>query len=115
MNENISKGVDDFILEKFDYNWVERVIDMTNSQRSQFLQGFCLADGMLRKSTAKNKPRWVWSQNEGDIAEAAIIASYLVSDKSLHIARRGYKSGDHIVCTIGNSNRAGMYTKEKNI
>lgn len=72
---------------KRETDWVPRVLDMTDQELNGFLAGFCIADGYYVKSKDGNKRgRWQWSQNRGNLFEAALLASYLVSDKKIHVS-----------------------------
>jgi hypothetical protein len=62
--------------------WDRAVLRMNQAEREAFLAGFLIADGHHRGRT------WQWSQNDGPLAEAAILASYLVSPGKVHIHRK---------------------------
>lgn len=66
---------------KYETNWVSQILAMNQGERNAWMSGFCLADGH-HQATGPNKKnwKWTWSQNDGAIADAAIIASYLVWD-----------------------------------
>lgn len=64
--------------EKYGVDWTQRVCRMSSDQRRAFLQGFLLADGYLQKG--RKTPHWVWGQNDNEIAEAVLTASYLEHD-----------------------------------
>lgn len=53
-------------------NWVKRVLGMTELQRENFLAGFLIADGWQNKAG-----NWYWGQKQGELQEAALLASYL--------------------------------------
>lgn len=79
--------------QKYGIDWEQRVLDMSHEERRQFLQGFLLADGHMVESD-----HWAWSQNKNEIAEALILASYLVNDGQIHVAEKnGYNENMYTV------------------
>ncbi len=81
------EGDRDWLLgPKYGTNWTERILGMSRNELGAFLAGFCIADGHWQISKNGKKPgKWHWSQNDGDIFEAALLASYLYSDKKLYV------------------------------
>lgn len=81
--------------QKYGVNWDQYVLDMSHSERKQFLQGFLLADGHIVE-----KDHWAWSQNKGEIAEALILCSYLVNDGQIHVADKNGYNKDMVTVTL---------------
>lgn len=79
---------------KYGENWVQRVLDMTQAERIAFLEGFLIADGYKGP-----KGGWRWNQNKGELAEAALLASYLVHDGFVHVTDRN-NSKSPMICGI---------------
>lgn len=67
---------------KYEIDWVDRVLKMSQNERVAFLEGFLIADGCY------NGSYWLGSQNDGDIFEAVLLASYLVHDKIVRVKPR---------------------------
>lgn len=74
---------------KWDVDWVSKVLNMSQMQRKAFLEGFMIADGTFDGS------RWSWSQNDGVLYEAALLASYLVHDGVVQVS--GRKPYEHVI------------------
>ncbi|MFM7009094.1 MAG: DNA polymerase [Betaproteobacteria bacterium] len=70
----------DFECEKYGPDWTSKILEASSLSRSAFLLGFLLADGYREQDGS-----WAWSQLRGPIAEGAIVASYLESDKAVRI------------------------------
>lgn len=71
---------------KYESDWVTRVLHMPHNERVQFLQGFMLADGW---NTRKGKEyTWHWSQVDGEIYEALLLASYLAHHGQIHSTKQ---------------------------
>jgi len=81
------------IKEKYEYDWVSSVINMSRQERMAFLQGFLLADGHLKPS----KSGWQWSQNVNNLSEALLVASYLEHDGFLHVSNRTNVNGKQMI------------------
>jgi hypothetical protein len=82
--DNQSLGESEILMRKFDYDWTQRVLNMSRTERLAFLEGFLIADGYLSVKDGK----WTWGQNDNELAEAALTASYLVHGGMLHVQKR---------------------------
>lgn len=78
-------------LPKYGTDWTQVVLDMTQAQRRSFLAGFCIADGCM-----DDKGNWHWSQLNGELYEAALLASYLVHDGVLAVNTRTQENGNEL-------------------
>lgn len=77
-------GLDILASPKYNTDWVQQVLDMSQVERSAFLSGFLIADGYYVKW--KNKGNWKFNQLKGNLSEAAQLAAYLVSENSISVA-----------------------------
>lgn len=82
---------------KTDGKWVSRVLRMNAAQRESFLYGFLLADGYIKQGSEA----WMWCQNEGEIAESVLIASYLTWDTRLAVHHDAFTKNPHLRVTRG--------------
>lgn len=98
---------------KYDTDWVQEVLKMSVPEMKSFLAGFSVADGSYQYGNEKGtNGHWKWSQNFGNIQEAALLASYLVHDgyvnvrsrfdtptpmKSAHLNNKGHITGQRLV------------------
>lgn len=80
-DENISTGVDTLSPNKYNFDWFQHILNMTQEQRSTFLDGVLLSDGCYTKHG------WVTCQNDGALFEAILLASYLVHDKIVRVKK----------------------------
>jgi DNA polymerase I-like protein with 3'-5' exonuclease and polymerase domains len=77
-------GIRGFLTQgKYGEDWTQRVLDMSQAERTAFLEGFLIADGYKG-----NTGGWRWCQNKNELAEAALLASYLVHDGFIHVTDR---------------------------
>lgn len=72
--------------EKYTVDWVPFVLRMTVEERRAFLIGCLISEGHLTKVATDNAHQtWILSQNEGNLAEAMLLAAYLEGYKvSIH-------------------------------
>lgn len=82
--------------DKYDRDWVQEVLNMNQTERRAFLNGFLLADGYKDPNGT-----WKWSQNKTTIAEGALVASYLESDNQIYITERKDSKNPMYVVNIG--------------
>lgn len=80
--DQVSKVSKSIIEGKYNIDWEQEVLNMSQSERRSFLHGFMIADGCYIGN------RWHWSQNRGNLAEAALLASYLVHDGFINVNER---------------------------
>lgn len=80
-------------------DWVQAILNMTHAEREAFLKGFLIADGYYQDKSA-NSGGWNWNQNQGELAEAALLASYLVNDGRLQVTERLDTVNPMIVCHL---------------
>lgn len=74
---------------KYEVNWIDEIMKMSIPQMNSFLVGFMLADGNYQYGhAAKSNGHWKWSQNTGNIQEAALLATYLCHDGRVHVSTR---------------------------
>lgn len=89
---------------KYETDWVKKVLDMSQSQREAWLNGFLVADGCCNVSKPHYKkykrPTWRWGQNKGNFAEAALLASYLVHDGAINVTSRKTKTNEMMIATL---------------
>ena len=114
--DTLSYGPSDFLLkEKYGTVWTDVVLGMNQSERNAFLTGFCIADGHWKPSKDGKKPgRWAWCQNIGPLSEAALLASYLCTDKKLFVSDRSNTPTPMIVVKHGvNNNVTGQRLKKR--
>jgi hypothetical protein len=123
INAPMADGVDEVpiagahLCPKYQTSWVQKVLDMSQQQRQAFIAGFCIADGHWKESKDGRKPgRWAWCQNEGELSEAALLASYLVFDQGLYVSNRGGSGKPMISCIQGvNNNVTGQRLQQRNL
>lgn len=96
---NIARG-------KYTGNWSERVLSMSHNERVAFLEGFLIADGYYHEH--KQKPVWRWAQNDGELFEAALLASYLVHDGNVTVADNDGKQKVKVVTLCRNGRITGQ-------
>ena len=74
---------------KYEVDWVAEIMKMSVSEMSSFLMGFIVADGNYQYGNeSRTNGHWKWSQNTGNIQEAALMATYLVHDGRVHMCTR---------------------------
>lgn len=73
--------------QKYKTNWSEIILKMSHQQRKSWLNAFLLAEGTNRYREKKCN-EWSWVQNKTEIAEAAILCSYLVQPGQIHITNK---------------------------
>lgn len=97
VGDDESCGYDWTSLPKYQTDWVQVVLDMSQQERRAFLAGFCIADGYWHKGE-----HWCWNQLSGNLADAAHLASYLVSDGVCRISKVIRENGkEETHCSIG--------------
>lgn len=94
---------------KYGMGWVQKVLNMSHAQRKAFLEGFMIADGYWH--THKQNPVWRWAQKEGELFEAALLASYLVHSGNITVADNGGSSDVKVVTLCNNSTITGQRLK----
>lgn len=110
MDENINKaGIASLSPNKYQTDWVSRVLEMTQEQRIAFLDGFLIADGH------HNGSYWMGSQNDGNVFEGALLASYLVHDKIIRVKSRKVNSKGNVMKDIVLSNSKHRTRLNENI
>lgn len=67
----------DSIPPKYSTNWVRAICQMSSTQRKAFLAGFLIADGYYSASVKGRAQRWVFSQVDGPLWDAALTAAYI--------------------------------------
>jgi hypothetical protein len=77
-------GTREVMQEKWGKDWVQRVLDMSQSERVAFLEGFLIADGHWIDKTGV----WQFSQNDNELCEAALTAAYLVHGGVIQVSHR---------------------------
>ena len=83
--------------DKYGTDWTRVVCQMSSEQRRAFLTGFMLADGMQHKETKA----WSWCQNTGDLADAALTATYLEHPGVCYVAVNDrLKTQAHMTCRL---------------
>lgn len=106
--EDLTSSVNNFLAEsKRNFNWVQRVLDMSQSERKAFLEGFMIADGYFADE------RWQWSQNIGELSEAALLASYLVHDCTIQVRSVNNAKSPMINCILGKKSHYSLQTIER--
>lgn len=87
-----------FVEDKDNTDWVKEVLKMSSDERAAFLQGFLIADGYKKKKY----PGWIWSQNEGNISEGLLVASYLERPHQIYVTyKSGHKGRPMVQANIG--------------
>lgn len=81
--------------EKYKTDWVEAVLNMSQKQREAFLAGFMIADGYCSENGT-----WNWAQNEGNLAEAALLATYLTHDGLVQVRPQKGANGKVMMNTL---------------
>lgn len=89
---------------KRNFNWTTRVLQMSQPERVAFLEGFMIADGYCQEG------RWQWSQNTGELAEAALLATYLVHDGVVQVRNVTDSPSPMINCILGKTSHRTMQT-----
>lgn len=91
LNENRDLLGFDFLklndISKRETDWVKAVLKMTPEQIKAFMCGFLIADGYYQQKSV-NSGGWNWNQNLGNLQEAALLASYLITDGYIHTSIR---------------------------
>ncbi|MCK5016455.1 MAG: hypothetical protein KAS32_05210, partial [Candidatus Peribacteraceae bacterium] len=84
----VSKCSRGLTYKKYNFNWVERVLQMSQTERSRFLEGFLIADGYESSNS------WQFSQKTGELQEAALLCSYLVHHSTIRTNDRLCPNGN---------------------
>jgi hypothetical protein len=97
---------------KYGIHWTQHVLDMSQQQRINFLEGFVIADGHF-----KDDGGWQWSQIIGELSEAALTASYLVSDNAVQVSedKRKATKNPMICAKLSNKAHRGLQTAQKTV
>jgi uracil-DNA glycosylase family 4 len=72
---------DPLALSKYRGDWSKLVCQMSSRERRAFLAGFLIADGHQKDRHLGQT--WFWSQNKGNLAEAALTAAAIEHDGAL--------------------------------
>lgn len=91
---------------KYTGKWSERILQMSHAERVAFLEGFMIADGYYHEH--KQRPVWRWAQNDGELFEAALLASYLVHDGNVTVADNDGKQKVKVVTLCRNARITGQ-------
>ena len=97
---NQSADIDINEFNKNSSDFIPMVLNMSKSELNAFLLSFCLADGWMNKRSRSGNS-WHWGQNEGNIQEALLLASYLATDRKLGVTRRWGTNKEIVSCRIG--------------
>lgn len=102
-----STGSTALVKSKRGPDWVQRVLDMSQSERVAFLEGFMIADGYEQGG------RWQWAQNRGSLAEGALMATYLVHDGVVQVRNVTNAPSPMMNVILGKTNHRTMQTMRK--
>lgn len=94
---------------KYDVDWEQRILEMSHSEREQWLQGFLVADGHIIRNTG----HWCWGQNKNNIADGALLASYLVNPGTIYVSERNGYNERMIICRLSAKQHITCTTMEK--
>lgn len=83
-------------------NFIDLVLNMSKSELNSFILAFSLADGWMDKSKT-DWNCWIWSQMEGHIKEALLLATYLATNSKLGISRSKGTNHEMTHCRIQKS------------
>lgn len=90
---------------KYHTNWVLRVLQMSQAERKAWLEGFLIADGHYSSNG------WNWGQLRNHLAEAALIASYLVHDGTIQCS----VNGTMMVGKLTKKSHRGLQTAKRTV
>jgi len=82
--QDVAGAVEGLSHGKYGVDWTAKVLAMSHMERVRFLEGFMIADGYWHEH--KQTPVWRWAQNNGELFEAALTASYLAHDGGITVA-----------------------------
>lgn len=105
LQEDLYQKTDYIADNKYETNWTLRVLGMSQQQRRAFLEGFMIVN------VAHNGKSWSWSQNVGEISEAALTASYLVHNGAIQISKKtGNGATPMVTCKLSKKSHRGLQT-----
>ena len=99
---------------KRETDWVSEVLKMSMTEMQAFLAGFMVADGYYQIKS-KNSGGWNWNQNEGNIQEAALLATYLCNAGYIHVSRRTDTCNPMKVVHIGSKQHVTCQTMQEEV
>lgn len=92
--------------EKYTASWVQRVLNMSHPQRVAFLEGFMVADGHHTGAI------WNWTQNIGEIQEAALMATYLTHSGAVQVTHKRGCNHDMKTVRLTKKSHRGLQTSK---
>lgn len=101
-----SSGRLEIAKSKRNFDWVKHVLGMSQAERIAFLEGFMIADGYY-------DGRWQWSQNRGELAEGALMASYLVHGGIVQVRDVSNSPSPMMNVILGKTSHRTMQTCKK--
>lgn len=104
--QDVEPYAKDIAQGKYTGEWSSRILQMSHSERVAFLEGFMIADGYYHAH--KQKPVWRWAQNDGELFEAALLASYLVHEGNVTVADNDGKQKVKVVTLCRNARITGQ-------
>lgn len=100
------------LISKRGTNWVDKVLQMNQSEMNAFMSGFMIADGYYQVKS-ENSGGWNWNQNVGNLQEAALLASYMSHYGHINVTTYNSKTNTMMKVGLNSKQHVTMQTMTK--